>query len=106
MVGFAALLGVVRLLRLGPSGYRGWIFIHLFLLGLIGAGMLFFRDTAGYVALGAWILLALLPSIGSRTLQRWALRQQFARARRLSLVLGWLHPLDGWRKQPHIFHAL
>ncbi|MEM7343864.1 MAG: rhomboid family intramembrane serine protease, partial [Chloroflexota bacterium] len=51
-------------------------------------------------------ILVLLPSLGVRWLGRLVFKQRFTSARYLATLLSWLHPADGWGKQPKILYAL
>jgi len=98
---------LIRLLRLPPSpAYRRWIAVNLLLLGVVGVGLVIFPEYVGYLAVGPWFLFALVPGIASRFIQRWSLQQRYGRARRLSLIVGWLHPVKGWLKHLELLRAL
>jgi rhomboid protease GluP len=59
-----------------------------------------------HVAVLLWLGLVLLPGLTSRIYQRRFLQQRYADASRVARVISWLHPMDGWREQPRIVHAL
>lgn len=59
-----------------------------------------------HAALALWLALVLLPALIARLYQRRFFQQQYGAARRLARLISWLHPMDGWREQPHILHAL
>src|SRR5439155_7452848 len=63
-------------------------------------------ELAGYAAGTLWALLILIPSIGSRYLMRFVMREQYENACRLSRLLAFLHPADGWSAYPKILSAL
>src|SRR5215471_8348809 len=104
--GVAAAISVVRFAQLRAVGYRGWMATSAFMLGVIALGIACFPAVAGYVAFGLWTFLFLIPSLGGVVARRYMLRQDFARARRVTLVLRWLHPFDGWSEQPELLRAL
>lgn len=106
IVGASCVISLVRLVRLRSAQSRGWIFINLILLCVLGAGVVLFPEHVGSVAFGFWSLVVLIPGIGSRLIQRWVFQQQFSRARRLSIIVCSLHPFDGWRQQPELIRAL
>jgi rhomboid protease GluP len=96
---------VMVLVRFRSSG-KGWLFIYssIVLAALIGQ----FSGKGGwlYAGLGLWVVLVLLPALLVRIQSRYFLQQRYGSARRLAVVLSWLHPADGWREQPKVIHAL
>jgi rhomboid protease GluP len=84
----------------------GWLAVYvgillMAVLGFVAGQPLFIR-----AAFALWLVLVLVPGIVARRYQQCFLRQQYAAAGRLARVISWLHPLDGWREQPRIIHAL
>lgn len=106
VVGVGAALSIVRLARVSPRANRGWIGVMAALLAALGLGLRLFPESAGYVGLGLWAGLVLLPSLGVRAAMRAVARQKFGRGRRISSLVRWLHPFDGWWEQGRLLEAL
>ncbi len=104
------LVGISSGASLFRTGLRqrawGWVGVHLFILAVLGAGLLFALPRPGTIALVAWAPLVGAPLLIGRLLARAGARADFRAALRLSRVLAVLHPLDGLREQPPYFAAL
>ncbi len=84
----------------------GWIVVAGLLLVALALARMLIPATAGYAVGTAWVLLVLLPSLGSRLLM-WAItRRRHGLALGLSRALAVAHPWDGWREQPRLVHAM
>ncbi|MFL5349362.1 MAG: rhomboid family intramembrane serine protease [Hyalangium sp.] len=105
-VGAASAVALIRLLRLRAEALGGWIAVNLLLLGVVGLGLLLFPEVAGFVSFALWATLVLVPGLASRFIHRLTLAQRYGPARRMMLVIRWLHPLDGWLRQPELLRAL
>jgi rhomboid protease GluP len=105
MTGLTCAITVVRLLRLRAATHRSWLAVNAVVLCVIGVGMLFFPERAGYVALALWLVLVLSPGLGVFLIQQSALRMQLTRARRIALVVRCLHPFGAWRRQLEMLRA-
>jgi len=106
MVGVSAAVVLVRVARMSARLYRGWIVVNGALLALLGAGLLWFPELAGYAAGAAWLVFVLAPSLGTRLAWRWAMQQRYAAAWRLAVVLRCLHPFDADRHRPGLLRAM
>jgi rhomboid protease GluP len=106
IVGIASALATLRLLRLRSRAHRSWITVNALFVAAAAAGALSSSETWGYLVFGLWVLLILVPSLAGRAVQRCMLRQQFGPARRLAILISWLHPFGAWRGQPDVLRAL
>jgi len=106
IVGVSAAVVLVRMARMSARLHRGWIVVNSALLALLGAGLLWFPEQAGYAAGAAWLAFVLGPSLGARVTWRWAMQQRYAAAWRLAVVLRWLHPFDADRHRPGLLRAM
>ncbi|MBM3859910.1 MAG: rhomboid family intramembrane serine protease [Verrucomicrobia bacterium] len=106
MVGVSAVLVLVRVARMSARQHRGWIVVNGVLLALLGAGLLWFAESAGYVAGAAWLLFVLTPMLGARLAWRWAMQQRYAAAWRLAVALRCLHPFHEGRHRPGLLQAM
>jgi rhomboid protease GluP len=82
------------------------VVVYLFILLVAATGSIFGQPLFIHIAIGLWLGLVLLPGLVARLYQRRFLKQEYAAASRLARVISWLHPMDGWREQPRIVHAL
>jgi rhomboid protease GluP len=106
MVGISTLSVFLRGWRSSFGPRRGWIAISGLVLLAMAIAAPFDLDLAGYVGTLLWVPLIFFPGIGSRWIERWCLKQQFERARRVALLLRWLHPADGFWELPEILKVL
>lgn len=84
---------------------RRWIPISTGILLCTAASLLFWRSHAGYISVVAWVILAVIPSLGFRFSDRLFYQGNFAGARRVKNSLRWLHPLADWAWQEAIYCA-
>ncbi len=84
----------------------GWVVVGAAILVVGGAAEIFFPAYAGVLVGTLWAVFIVLPSLLIRALLRHALGQRYARAERFARVVRWLHPADGWRETPALYHAL
>lgn len=82
-----------------------WIPISFGLIVLTIATFILIPTYAGYIAAGAWLLFAIVPSLGFRFSNHLHYRGEYARARQVKRWLRWLHPLPDWPWQEAIFQA-
>jgi membrane associated rhomboid family serine protease len=87
------------------SAARGWLAVYLVILLLAVTGWLLEQAAIIYVAAALWLLLVLLPGLIGKLYSRRFMQQDYAGARRLALIIRWLHPADGWIEMPEIIHA-
>lgn len=92
--------------RFSTSYTRGWIIAALLVLCTIILNAYIYPSIAGFIGAFFWMFLILIPLIGSNQINKLAAKQQYSQARKLSIILSWLHPADGWREQPEILQAL
>jgi membrane associated rhomboid family serine protease len=85
--------------------HRGWRIAAIAVLFVAGISWLLFRNTAGYIAGGAWLVLLFLPAVGLRRVNDLAARQQYRSARKLATVLKILHPSDELRHQVQLLRS-
>lgn len=102
---FLVLLLVRSLQRPTSQGF-GWAIVCSFILGITGLCWLWWPDVAGFVSAGIWFVLVLTPLLGIMQISRLTAKGAYGRARQLSLLLRWLHPMDGWLEQPELLRAL
>jgi rhomboid protease GluP len=100
---FSILLRAMRL----PTDYnRGWAIAASLVLGLMAISIHFVPRQAGLIGGGAWAILFLIPIMGIRWVNALTYREHYQEASRLSVLLSWLHPADGWREYPAILGAI
>ena len=105
MVGMSAGIPLLNALRTRSRPARGCLVVWLLLLSVVGFGWLLFRDQAGLIAGGLWLVFMLVPLLGTRMVARAIEQQRYPRARRIARLLSILHPADGWREQPDFLRA-
>lgn len=88
------------------SSSRGWIAIAGFVLSVTATMLYLFPAIAGLVGGLLWTVLVLVPILGFKQINQLVAKQQFGQASKLAAILRWLHPMDGWRDQPHLLKAL
>ena len=96
------ILNAVRIRITGP----GWLVVYALILLLCITGRQLQLNWLIYAAGLAWLLFGLLPAILSRICFKLLLQQRYSRARRLAVLMRWLHPADGWPAQPGVIHLL
>lgn len=84
---------------------RRWLPISTGILLFTATSLLFWRSHAGYISIVAWVILAVIPSLGFRFSDRLFYQGNFAGARRVKNSLRWLHPLADWKWQEAIYYA-
>jgi len=95
---------VVALSRIRSVG-RGWIVLYLGIVVICVAGWFWNKDVLIFTAAAMWILFVLLPGLIGQIYHRKLLQQRYESAYRLARIIGWLHPVDGWREQAKIVRA-
>lgn len=89
----AILLGALR--NPHPNS-RGWIYMSGVILILSAIALVLAPDMAGYIAIGLFALLAIVPTQSFRAINRRVYRGDYAGARRIGRWLRWLHPFRDW----------
>jgi rhomboid protease GluP len=102
MVGFGALFGVVMSIPQVRIGIRGWFYVNLALLAVIGLGQFKGWQDVGYLGFLLWLALIVLPGAANRRAQEAIHRQQLDRAALWARIVGVLHPFDGHREEARI----
>jgi len=106
VVGLSCLVGLITTSVRWRWAAPGWLGVYglILLVDVTGLGL---RSPAViYLSGGMWVGLILLPIWLAGIGHRQVLQQRYASARRLSRIVSWLHPLDGFRDEPHLIHAL
>src|SRR5436309_4591139 len=102
----SSVMTIIRIARAAHTNQHGWIVVSALVI-IVTAVMIFLRpDIAGYAGGGLWFALALLPSLLGRFAIRATLQQNYAIARNLGMIVRFLHPADGWERQPQLMGAL
>lgn len=85
---------------------RGWAGVAAAILGLTLLSVYLFPPWAGFIGSSLWLLFLLVPLLGFAHVNQLISQERYGAARRWTLVLRWLHPIDGWFEQPEILEAL
>ena len=94
-VGLSCLWNLVNALR-GGRARRNWLYPTGTVLVLTVAAYFLAPGWAGYIALGLWLLLVLVPSRGFVRINRLAANGEYAKALRTSRWVRLLHPFGDW----------
>jgi membrane associated rhomboid family serine protease len=86
--------------------YRSWQIAAAAVLLITGLGWIFCPSQAGYIGGTAWFILLFLPAVGMRRVADLSARRHYRAARKLAVVLNWLHPSRDFRQQAEILHTL
>jgi rhomboid protease GluP len=107
MVSASCLSLVVRSLQV-PRRYRdkGWLIVSVSILMILVLASVMLPNWSAWIGGGLWLGLIAIPLVGMAQVRRWVQEEQFRSAWRLSILLRWLHPADGWREQPTFLKAL
>ncbi|MBW4632383.1 MAG: rhomboid family intramembrane serine protease [Iphinoe sp. HA4291-MV1] len=92
--------------RISAKSHRGWIIVSGFILIIIAVLSYLTPSLGGVIGACLWGILVIVPSIGHRKVDQLIAQQRFGQASRVANLIWWLHPLDGWREQPKLLHAL
>jgi hypothetical protein len=82
-----------------------WIPISVCLIAFSLLLVVFTPAHAGYISASAWVLVAIVPSLGFRLSNHFHYRGQYARARQVKKWVRLLHPLKDWPWQNAVFQA-
>jgi len=85
---------------------RGWAGLSGLLLGITALAFYRIPSQAGLIGGSIWFVLILLPMVGNRWVNGLIYQERYGAASRLAGVLGWLHPMDGWREYPKLLSAI
>lgn len=102
----ATLLSAARHWYAHRFRHWGWQLIFAIVLAVLGLGLYFRPESAGYLAGTVWGLLVLIPAVGSNWQASLIAQARFTEARWVAEFLSWLHPLDGWEEAPRLMRAL
>lgn len=89
---------LVKTFRRGAR-LRVWRLAAIAVLIVAALAWFFFRDRAGYIAGGAWLVLLFIPAIGMRRVADLAERRRFRSARYLASALRLVHPSEELRHE-------
>src|SRR5262245_36043754 len=106
IVGISCLGLIAQFLWIDRGHARGWFYVSLPILLLTLGGVALRWPWMTMTGQGAWAVLVLSPSLLFVLYHRLQVRQRFAAARRVALVIRALHPADGWRELPEMMRAL
>lgn len=84
----------------------GWLGVALSILSIMGLCFWLVPDRAGLIGGIFWFVFVLLPILGLRQVNHFIEQEKFRQAQHLAFYLAWLHPADGWQKQPKFLRAL
>lgn len=92
--------------RVSAKNNRGWIMVSGLIL--VAVAILFYLtpSVGGLIGACLWAILVIVPNIGNRKVDKLIAQQRFGQASRVARLISWLHPLDGWREQPKLLHAV
>jgi len=97
---------LIRLKQRPLNQSQGWLMLIVGLLLLAGLLLSVAPTIAGVVVGSLWLVTIVLPSLLVAQVYRLANRGRYQQAARLSALVRWLHPADGWWQQPKLFRAL
>jgi membrane associated rhomboid family serine protease len=78
--------------------HRTWRLAAFAVLIVTGITWIFWPHAAGYIGGGAWFFLLLIPAVGLRKLREWIPLGRYRCARRLAVLLQWVHPSSDLRE--------
>lgn len=85
------------------AGDEGWRVAAIVVLAVTAIAWLIVRDQAGFIGLGAWFALLLLPAVGLKKMTELAANHDYRSAGKLAVFLRWLHPTKNLRGQIQMF---
>lgn len=92
--------------RISAKNNRGWIIVSGFILVAVAVLFYLTPSVGGLIGACLWAILVIVPNIGHRKVDQLIAQQRFGQASRVASLISWLHPLDGWREQPKLLHAM
>ncbi|HEX2618863.1 MAG TPA: hypothetical protein VHL11_01915, partial [Phototrophicaceae bacterium] len=84
---------------------RGWVAVCVVVAALTGVMLLINPDYAGLFGFAAWVILVIIPSLGTRYAMNMAAQGRYTRAIWISRMMRWLHPADNLLSMPDIIQA-
>ncbi|MDR9404974.1 MAG: rhomboid family intramembrane serine protease, partial [Halothece sp. Uz-M2-17] len=84
----------------------GWLGVATGILGITLSCFLLIPEKSGIIGGILWLVFVLVPIIGLRQVNYFIYQEKFQHARKLASLLSWLHPADGWQKQPQFLRVL
>ena len=84
----------------------GWLLVALGILIIMGTSHYFIPQQSGLIGGIFWLIFILIPIIGLGQVNRLVYQEHFGKARGIAIILSWLHPGDGWQKQPQFLKVL
>lgn len=85
---------------------RGWLVVSLSILVVLAITYVVVPNQAGLISGSLWFVLILLPLLGYAKINQWVLQERYRQARRMAIVVGWLHPADGFVEYPQLLKGL
>jgi rhomboid protease GluP len=92
--------------RISAKNNRGWIIVSGLILVAVAVLLYLTPSLGGLIGGCLWAILVIVPNIGNRKVDQLIAQQRFGQASRVASLISWLHPLDGWREQPKLLHAM
>src|SRR5207237_3716737 len=77
IAGSSAVVNLIRMRNLPAHSTLGWKIVSIAIIAVLGTLHFAAPELAGYAAGTLWALLILIPSIGSRYLMRFVMREQY-----------------------------
>ena len=105
LVGVSSGLSLVRTLK-AHRRLTSFAALNLLALAVLGAGLAFAPDLAGYLAGAVWAVLIMLPLMTYRRVSALAGKRRYRQAVRLGRIVRWLHPAPAARRSIALFEAL
>lgn len=102
----SCILQIIYAIRSSKRLITGWVVVSAFVLAVTGALYYFTPTIAGLIGGSLWIILIVTPIIALVHVNRLLAQQKFKQARKLSILVRLLHPLDGIKEQPELIKGL
>ncbi|MDX2228361.1 MAG: rhomboid family intramembrane serine protease [Leptolyngbyaceae cyanobacterium bins.349] len=85
---------------------RGWLIVNVLILIVLGGSLILWPEWAGWISGGVWLVVFLLPLLGSGRVNRLVSQERYHAARQLAFWVKWLHPADGMVEYPQLLRGL
>jgi len=102
----STVMSVVEWARSSRRADIGWLVVASIDVGVVGLGLALAPNYAGYMAIGVWTLLFVLPTILRVPTYRMVAQQKYLGAVWAAGVMALLHPSKAWRNQLATIRAL